>query len=116
MPLENKTKGKMIIRKAKLAKTSAQRMRGLMFSRRPDYALILCMPRESRLGAAIHMLFVFYPIDVLFLNSKKQVVDKALGLRPFALNYAPKRAAKYVVELPEGLGKKARIGDLLDFP
>ena len=115
MPLANKTKRKLIIGKVKLAKTRAERMRGLMFSRRPDYALILCMPKESRIGSAIHMLFVFYPLDVLFLDSKKQVVDKVLGLKPFALNYVPKRAAKYVVELPEGPGKKANIGDLLDW-
>jgi len=53
--------------------------------------------------------------DVLFLNSKKRIVDRVLALRPFALNYVPKRAAKYVVELPEGLGKKAGIGDLLQW-
>src|SRR3989338_7990502 len=115
MPLINKTKKRIIIKKVKVAKTPAQRMRGLMFSRRPDYALILCMPRESRIGSAIHMLFVFYPLDVLFLNAKKRVVDKVLSLRPFSLNYVPKRAAKYVVELPEGLGKKAGIGDLLQW-
>src|SRR3989338_6045084 len=110
MPLINKTKKKLIIGKVKLAKTRAERMRGLMFSRKPEHALILCMPKESRIGSAIHMMFVFYPLDVLFLDSKKQVVDKVLGLKPFALNYVPKRAAKYVVELPEGPGKKANIG------
>lgn len=113
MPLINKTKKRIIIKKVKVAKTHAQRMRGLMLRKKADYALILCMPQESRISSAIHMLFVFYPIDVLFLNSKKQVVDKVLGLKPFALNYVPKRPAKYVVELPEGYGKKAEIGDLL---
>ena len=115
MPLINKTKKKKIIGKVKLARTHFQRMRGLMFSRRPEHALILCMPRESRIGSAIHMLFVFYPIDVLFLDAKKRVVDKVLGLKPFSLGYAPKRPARYVVELPEGLGKKAGIGDLLQW-
>ncbi len=115
MPLINKTKKKTIIRKVEIAKTHLQRMRGLMFAPKPDYALILCMPQESRINSAIHMLFVFYPIDVLFLNSKKRVVDKVAGLKPFSLGYAPKRPAKYVVELPEGLGKKAKIGDLLSW-
>ncbi len=115
MPLANKTKKGIMIGKVKLAKTRAQRMRGLMFRKKADYALILCMPRESRLGAAIHMLFVFYPIDVLFLNSEKRVVDKVPGMKPFAPNYVPKRAAKYVVELPKGIGKKAEIGDLLSW-
>ena len=115
MPLINKTKKRIIIGEVKIAKTHAQRMRGLMFRAKPNYALILCMPKESRIGSAIHMMFVFYPLDVLFLDSKKQVVDKVLGLKPFALNYVPKRAAKYVVELPEGLGKKAGIGDLLQW-
>jgi len=49
------------------------------------------------------MLFVFFPIDVIFLNSKKKVVDKTT-LNPWQLNYTPKIPSKYVIELPKGFG------------
>ncbi|MDD4662623.1 MAG: DUF192 domain-containing protein, partial [Candidatus ainarchaeum sp.] len=48
---------------------------------------------------SIHMFFVFYRITVIFLNSKKDVVDIKKNLKPFRL-YIPKRKAKYVIEIP----------------
>jgi len=66
-----------------------------------NYALVFEFPRESKIGASLHMIFVFFPIDVLFLNAKKEVVDKTT-LQPFNPNYTPKKAAKYVIEVPQG--------------
>ena len=46
-----------------------------------------------RLGASVHMLFVFFPLDLVFLDKNKRVVDKKEGFRPFSLNYTPKKPA-----------------------
>ena len=58
------------------------------------------------------MLFVFYPIDVLFLSKNNIVVDKKENFRPFSF-YSSKEKAKYVIELPNGVIRKTKteIGD-----
>jgi len=106
-----KANKKIIIKKVKFCKTPWQRMKGLMFEdkKKFDYALVFDFPSESKLGSSLHMIFVFFPIDVLFLNSKKEVVDK-ITLQPFTPNYTPKKPAKYVIELPEGRAKGLKTG------
>lgn len=83
------------------ADTFLKKLRGLMFRKGLDHALIFPLNRESRMGASIHSLFVFFPFDAVFLNEKKQVVD-ARTVRPFTWNVTPKKPAKYIIELPEG--------------
>jgi len=79
-----------------------------------NYALIFEFPIESRIGTSLHMLFVFFPIDVLFLNKNKIIVDKTT-LQPFIPNYTPKKAAKYVIELPTGKIKGLKIGQKISW-
>lgn len=101
---------------ARVAEHFFGRLKGLMFERRKNfnYALIMPLPKESRIGASIHMLFVFFPIAVFFVDEKRKVVDKAL-LRPFALNYTPKRPCKYIIELPAEKFSYADEGDILSW-
>lgn len=110
----NKTSGKKIIGKVKFARTFLSRAVGLMFLRRKnfDFGLVFELPEESRIAGTIHMLFVFFPIDAVYLDSHRKVVDIARGLKPFALNYTPKKPAKYLVELPSGFAE-VREGDEL---
>ena len=54
------------------------------------------------------------PIDIVFLDAQKKVVDKT-SLRPWMLNYTPKKAAKYFVEMPTGNADKIKLGDLLEW-
>jgi uncharacterized protein len=107
-----KHNGKLLMRNIRIARTGWQRLKGLMFEdiKKFNYALIFEMPQESKLGSSLHMIFVYFPIDVVFLNSKKEVVDK-VTLKPFMPNYTPKKAAKYVIEMPEGRAKKIKIRD-----
>ena len=62
------------------------------------------------------MFFVFYPIDVLFLDKNKIVVDKKERFMPFAF-YKSKRKAMYAIEMPNGTLKKTKteIGDKIEF-
>lgn len=82
---------------------------GLMFSRARN--LVFAFDDEEKRG--LHMLFVFYPIDALFLDKNKKVVEKA-RLRPFQF-YNSKKKAKYVLELKGGLGERIKLGDKLIF-
>ena len=111
-----KSNGKTIMKKIKHAKTTWQRTKGLMFedNKKFDYALIFDFPIESKIGTSLHMIFVFFPIDVLFLNKEKKVVDK-VTLPPFQPNYTPRKAAKYVIEMPQGKAKTVKIGNKIEW-
>lgn len=92
------------------------RARGLMFRRppSPDEVYLFVESRESIALTAIHMLFVFFPIAVLWLNEAHEVVDRALA-QPFGLYYAPSRPARYFVEGSPALLDLVAPGDRLDW-
>jgi len=114
--LSNPDSKETISGKVRFADTSLKRLRGLMFEQEKnfDYALVFELPSETRFGASVHMMFVFFPIDIVFLDSQKRVVDKAT-LNPWEMNYIPKKAAKYFVELPKGKAKNIRLGNRLEW-
>lgn len=92
------------------------RLRGLMFKKKIDYGLVLVIPKgRGKRGAAIHMFFMRIPLDVIFLDQNKQVVDM-VSLEPWTV-YTPSKAARYVIELEKGILEKSstEIGDLIDF-
>ena len=61
------------------------------------------------------MLFVFFPIDVIWLDSKRVVVDKRENIKPFTLLIKPRKSAKYIIEMPYGSSKNIKIKDKLEF-
>jgi uncharacterized membrane protein (UPF0127 family) len=115
--LFNKTSGKMISKKVKLASGSWGKLKGLMFEdgKNFDYALVFALARESIAMATIHMMFVFFPIDVVYLNAEMKVVDIVSGLKPFTPSYSPKKPSKFFVELPVEKSKGVSIGDVLEW-
>ncbi len=113
--LLNKTKGKLIAEKVRLAESSWEKLKGLMFEggEKFDYALVFVLKRESIINATIHMMFVFFPIDVVYLNRDKKVVDVVKNLKPFISSGAPKKPSKYFIELPAGKSDGIKVGDEL---
>ena len=87
---------------------------GLMFSKKKKQALVFWFSTERIIS--LHMFFVFYPIDVLFLNKSKIVVDKKESFMPFTFCKSKKKAM-YAIELPNGAIKKSRtdLGDSIEF-
>ena len=79
-----------------------------------DEGLVLVEGRESRLDTSIHMLFMFFPIATVWLDSKFCVVDKCLA-KPWRLFYAPHKPAQYVIEASPALLEKISIGDEVTF-
>jgi len=108
--------GKQIMQKTRFANSLFSKFKGLMFETRKnfDYALIFPFSKESRIGSSIHMMFVFFPIDTIFLDKNKIVVDKST-LNPWLINYTPKKSAKYLIELPQGKAKAIGIGEKLSW-
>ena len=62
------------------------------------------------------MFFVFFPIDVVLLDSKKRIVAIKENFMPFTF-YAPKVAFRYAIELTAGIIRKNHLkhGDSLIF-
>jgi len=83
-----------------------------MFSKKKDQVLVLINKKET--NTPIHMWFVFYPIDVVWLNSKKEVVFIKRSLRPFK-SINPKVKARYVLEFPDNSTEDIKLGSILKF-
>lgn len=114
--LFNKTKKVKIIERVRIADSLFKRFKGLMFEKKKNFGFALVFPleKESTLEASIHMLFVFFPIDVLWLDKNKKVVDKKT-MGPFCLNCTPKEPSRFIIELPCGKAEKISVGDFLEW-
>ena len=104
--LINKTKDFVIAEHYKLCKSWLSRVRGLMFSK--PRTLVFVFDREARI--ALHMWFVFFPIDLAFLDSNFRVVEVKLNFKPFT-TYVPNSKAKYIIEAPAGRLNNTEVGD-----
>src|SRR3989338_8862552 len=104
-------KKKLLARKVKVCGTIFSRTLGLMFHAKLNSgeAILLVANQKS-----IHTFFVFFPIDVLWINEKKEIVDKKTVF-PFHSLVSPKNPAKYVLELNKRTTTDISIGDSLDF-
>jgi uncharacterized membrane protein (UPF0127 family) len=87
-----------------------------MFRRRllSDEVCLFVFENEGIVAATVHMLFVFFPISLVWLDAQRRVVDVRLA-RPFGPYYAPRKAARYLIEGPPGLLDKVSVGDLVGF-
>ncbi len=115
--IKNITKNKKITDKHKIADTILSRGIGLMFSKKSSFnhGLVFDLERETKIGASIHMFFVFFPINVLFLDSKRKIVDIKFNLKPWQIT-SPKKKCRYVIELPTKYNKKyVSVGDRLSW-
>ncbi|MFW6082835.1 MAG: DUF192 domain-containing protein [Chloroflexota bacterium] len=92
------------------------RLRGLTFRRSlgSDGGLLLIGGRESRVDAAIHMFFVFFPIAVVWLDAEGWVVDAKIA-QPFQPLCVPAARAKDILEGPPDLIGRVRVGQRLCF-
>ena len=89
------------------------RLRGLTFRRLPpDGGLLLVESRDSRLDSSIHMLFVFFDLAVVWINSAGEVVDVKCARR-WRPAYLPERPARYVLELAVERLDDFKVGDLV---
>jgi uncharacterized membrane protein (UPF0127 family) len=111
----NKSK-ESILGPVDMADSFSSRFWGLMLKKSLKKGMILKIPAgRGKMGSAIHMFFMRIPLDVIFLDNEKTVLDQ-VTLKPWQ-TYTPKKAARYVVELKEGnlISSETEIGDILDF-
>lgn len=113
--LYDRTRKRRIVSRVQHCKNAREKALGLMFSVPiKDKCLVLHFDPPRRVD--LHMMFVFYPIDVIFLSKSKRVVEIKENFLPFTA-YLSRKEASYAIELPDGttLAKRIRLGDRLGF-
>ena len=114
--IENKSRKIDNLPRIKYCDTFLTQLRGFTFHPRLelDEGLLLVGTRDSRLDSSIHMLFVSFDLNVIWINSNMQVVDKIIA-KSWRPAYFSKQPARYVLEIhPERWGNY-EIGDTVQF-
>ena len=111
MRILNATQKTVICENAEIARTIFLRMKGLLgrASIQDSQALIITRCKS------IHMVFMKFPIDVIFVDSKRIVVGLVRNIQPFQFSpYFLK--ADYVIECAPGIIDRTRssIGDVIE--
>jgi uncharacterized membrane protein (UPF0127 family) len=109
MAVVRKEDGSVVCERCVVADSFWSRMKGLLGrSTLAEDEGILLRPASS-----VHMFFMRFPIDAVFLDREQQVVKVAGNLRPWRL--AGVRRSKAVLELPAGACERrgVREGDRL---
>ncbi len=114
--ITNETTVKVLAKDIIMCDTLWSSMRGLMFRKelKKGEGLLIDLKKDTKAG--IHMFFVNFPIDIVWLNSEKRVVDSAKDVNPNTIK-TPKKFARYIIELPKGIlnDKPVSIGDRFTF-
>ena len=98
--------------KIKHATSFQDRFKGLLFHKKPivDEGLLIT-PCNS-----IHMFFMRFPIDVVFLDRSNNVVKSVSNIKPWRI-VPPVQTAHSALELPSGtiIQRNIREGDKITF-
>ncbi len=99
---------------AMVADSSMKRMIGLMYRKSiaRDGGMLFVFDEIGRHG--IWMRNMLFPIDVIWLDDKKRIVDFVQRIRPCGTlfgcrTYYPVNGAKYILELRSGFIKENRV-------
>lgn len=96
--IHNVTRDTVVAHHVRIAESFLARGRGLMLS--PELA-----PDEGLLidpCGSIHMFFMRFALDVLYVDRDNVVVRAQRGIKPWRVGPLHTRGAKYVIELPVG--------------
>jgi len=102
-----KYKGSVIAKNIEFAGSLASKIKGMMFRKSipDDYAMIFTFERPASID--VHMLFVFFPLDIIFLDKDKKISGYA-RLKPW-LGYKAMKNIMYIIEMKAGTIEKYSI-------
>jgi len=112
MLIQNKTQQTILATNAILAKNFFERARGLLGKSEIAFGDALIIPNCP----AIHMFFMKFPIDVVFVDKGHKVVGLVKNIKPFCLSrFFPR--GYFAIEMKAGTIASAgiKIGDFLSF-
>lgn len=105
----NVTTGESLAERAELAESFLARLRGLQGRRSlPAGAGLVLLPNNS-----VHMFFMRFPIDAIFVARDGRVLRVARALRPWSVGPIVSRAL-YCVELPAGTANQTQPGHQIE--
>ena len=109
MRVVNATTGETLAERAELAETFLARFLGLQGRKSlPEGSGLLLAPTSS-----IHMFFMRFPIDAVFIDEAQRVTRVGRRLRPWTIGpFAP--GALCCIELPAGRADATQPGHKLD--
>jgi len=107
--LVNVTSGTVLVEDLELADTWWRRFRGLMMRRRlaPDSGLLIAP------CASIHMMWMLFPIDAIWLDREHRVMKVSRAIPPWLGAARGGKSSHAVVELPRGAAATVQRGDQL---
>lgn len=107
----NTTKNAVLSKEFSVCNSIFSKARGLMFSGPKD--LVFKFSREQIIP--LHMMFVFFQIDVIYLDSRMKVVEIKSNFKPFSY-YRPRMPARIVIETKAGVIRKTKteVGDQME--
>ncbi len=104
---------KIILEKMKYAASFLSRAKGLMFASnkkiKKGICLALPVKQDARFKASVTMFFCFHPLEIIFIDSTYQIVEKTI-MQPWKFNYTPAKACKYIIEAKVGVFAELAIG------
>ena len=110
MKIINVTKATVLVTKVEIADTMISRMVGLLNrdSLGQDEAIVITKCKS------IHMFFMRFPIDVIFVDRENHIVGVVERIKPFRLSPTFFKAS-YAIELAEGMVGRSHstVGDTL---
>jgi len=105
----NKTKQQVLSKTHKDCKSTWSKARGLMFSKQKTLVFYFKKPQI----VSLHMAFVFFAIDVLFIDENSTIVEIKRNFTPYSY-YKPKKKAKIVIEIPAFNLKDTEVDDEIE--
>ena len=121
--IKNNTQGTTLCRTCELADSPFRKARGLMFrGSLPDgHGMLFSFPHGTQ--SAMWMFCMRFPIDMIFIDSKKRVIHIVENASPLGLSwktwrlYSPSSSAYFVLEIPSGKSRETetKVGDQLEF-
>lgn len=105
--------GVAIAERAHFATSPWSRFRGLMMRDPADFGSGQALVIDP--CTSIHMFFMRFPIDVLYLNRDNEVVRAQEAIKPWRVGPLYTRGARFVIELPAGAIARSgtTVGDRL---
>ena len=96
----------------RLHTTFFSRLRGLMFSPKlePRRGILISFSSERKID--LHMLFVFFPLDLIWVSGSGKIVQIERHVKPF-VSYVRGTRAQSVLEVPAGAAQKLNVGNFL---
>ena len=125
MRILNKTKKNIVCEDTETARNFFTKSLGLMFrkSMPENKGFLMEFSSEGKDIYSIWMLFMRFPIDIIFIDSGKRVTDVVRNAPPVSLNpatwkvYRPSEPVRWILEMKAGSAERKKIsrGDRLSF-